>query len=376
MFLAHGALFGTWASRIPDVKDRVGAGDARMGVAFLALGAGSIAGQPLAGLALGRQGSDRVTRACAIAVLALLPVAGAVRSLPALVLLLIPIGAALGGMDVAMNAQGVLVERAAGRSLLSSLHALWSVGTLAGGAAGAAFAARGCPPPLHFVIVCAALGLLAIASSMRLIRDRGHGPAGSAFAWPSAGIVRVGLVAACAAIIEGGIADWSGLYLRDSLGASAGFAATGFTAFSLAMVMGRFAGDRAIDRFGGARVVRAGSVLATAAIAIALGLAHRAVAVVAFLLAGLGVCTIFPIAFGVAGRARGGSSGQSLAAVATMGYSAGLVGPAAIGFVAGGSSLRVALSLLVLAGAVSAALAGHLGEVPGEPGEPRRSLAQ
>jgi hypothetical protein len=104
--------------------------------------------------------------------------------------------------------------------------------------------------------------------------------------------------------------------------------------------------------------------------AVALCLAHRGIVIVAFLLAGLGVCTIFPIAFGFAGRARSGAPGQSLAAVATMGYSAGLIGPAAIAFVAGGSSLRVALWLLVLAGAVSAALAGHLREPSGASGRP------
>ena len=363
MFFAHGALFGTWASRIPDVKDRVGAADARMAAAFFALAVGMVAGQPVAGVALGRHGSDRVTGACALAVCALLPLAATARSLPALIALLVPFGATLGGMDVAMNAQGVLVEKAAERSLLSSLHGLWSVGTLAGAALGAVFADWRCPPPAHFLVVAATLGLLVVVSNLRLLPDRSTTAAG-ALAWPSAGILQVGLVAACAAVVEGGIADWSGLYLRDSLGASAGFAATGFTAFSLAMVAGRFAGDRVIDRFGGARVVRAGSLVAAAAMALALGLGHRGVAVTGFLLAGVGVCTIFPVAFGVAGRTEGPAAGRSLAAVATMGYGASLLGPAIIGFVAGHSSLRVALSLLVVAGVASAALAGCLRGLP------------
>ena len=362
MFLAHGALLATWVSRIPDVKDRVGAADARMGLAFFALAVGMVAGQPLAGLALGRYGSDRVTGACALSMCALLPLTATTHSLAALAVLLVPFGAALGGMDVGMNAQGVLVEKAAGRSLLSSLHGLWSVGTLAGAALGAIFADRRCPPPAHFLAIATALGSLVVAYHGRLHTDRSTAPAAGVLAWPSAGIVRVGLVAACAAVLEGGIADWSGLFLRDSLGASAGLAATGFAAFSLAMVVGRFVGDRVIDRFGGARVVRAGSLLAAAAVALALVLGHRAVAVAAFLLAGLGVCTIFPIVFGVAGRRAEGFSGRNLAAVATMGYGASLLGPAIIGFVAGQSSLRLALTLLVFAGLATAALAGYLRE--------------
>jgi len=364
MFLAHGALFATWASRIPDVKDRIGAADARMSAAFLALAVGSIAGQPLAGVALGRYRSAQVTGACALAACAVLPLAGATRSLPALVALLVPFGATLGGMDVAMNAQGVLVERAAGRSLLSSLHGLWSVGTLAGAALGAVFAGRRCPVPAHFLAIPSVLALVVAAYGRRLLAEERTAPPAARFAWPSAGVVRVGLVAACAALVEGGIADWSALYLRDSLGSSAGLAATGFSAFSLAMLLGRFAGDRVVDRFGGARVARAGSLLAALAIALALATHGPGVAVAGFLLAGLGVCTIYPIAFGIAGRAEEGGAGQSLAAVATMGNGASLVGPAVIGFVAGRSSLRFALSLLALAGASSVALAGYLGDRP------------
>jgi fucose permease len=288
-----------------------------------------------------------------------LAAAGWARGLAALVPPLVALGGGLGALDVAMNAQASRLERQAGRSIMSSFHGVWSLGGLVGAAVAGTFAHRGHGPGPHFLVVSVGLALITALAAGRLLREPERA-AGPALAWPSRAVVRIGTVAACGAIIEGGIADWSGLYLRDTLGGTAAFATAGYGAFALAMMLGRFGGDRLIDRFGRVALVRGGAALTGVALAATLCLGGRHLAVVAFVLAGLGMCTIFPIAFGAAGDLHRQTPGHAIAAVATMAYGAGLLGPPVIGFVAGATGLPAALWLLVLASASIAALARTL----------------
>jgi predicted MFS family arabinose efflux permease len=342
------------------VKEQVGAADASMGAVLLALGAGSIAALFFMGSLIGRHGSDRVLRVAAFAACAFLPLASAARTLPTLTAAVALLGSALGAMDVSMNAQGAMLEKTTGRSCLSFFHALWSLGALIGAAVGGAFADHGCSPRLHFAAVAATCALSLGAARRGLLEGPATSSPSPTLARPSPAVIRIGLVAMCAALVEGGVADWSGIYLRDSLGTSEGLATRAFAAFSLAMLAGRSVGDRLVDRFGGAAVVRSGSLLAGAALAVALSVPEPHAAVIAFLFVGVGVCAIFPMAFREAGRLRGPSPGQAIAAVATMGYGAGLLGPPTIGLVASATSLRSALWLLVLASALGAVLAGRM----------------
>jgi fucose permease len=242
---------------------------------------------------------------------------------------------------------------------MASFHGLWSLGGLAGASLGAAFAASGSTPLQHFAPVSAVLALLGLAATRGLAGDRPDGGATPALVRPSRRALAVGLLASCGAVIEGGIAEWGGVYLKESLGARASVAATGFAAFSLTMMVGRFTGDRLIDRFGRVRLLKVGSALTGAAIAAALLSGDARAALLAFGLAGLGMSTVFPIAFSVAGMLGGAAPGQAIAAVATMAYGAGLAGPPLIGFLAAATSLPVALSVLVAAAAAIAAFAGR-----------------
>jgi fucose permease len=323
------------------------------------MGAGTVAGLPLTSSLLGRQGSRRVALGAGLLACAALAVAGQGRSLAALLPVLAVLGAALGAMDVAMNAQAALFEGRAGRSIMSSFHGLFSLGALAGAALAGTSARRAVGPGPHLAAVAAILGLVLLVVGRGLLVE--EAPAGGTrLGWPSRAVARIGLVAACAAVVEGGIADWSGLYLRDALATSAAFAAGAYGGFSLAMMVGRLAGDRVIDRFGRVAVVRGGAALTAVALATSLAVARGGFAAAALAVAGLGICTIFPVAFSAAGQAGGAAPGPAIAAVATMAYGAGLLGPPAVGFVAGASSLPLALWLLVAAATGIVALAGSL----------------
>lgn len=353
MFFINGTVFATWVSRIPGIKETRGLSPSRLGLALLAIGIGTVASLPLTSYLVGRIGSRRLLGASAVACCAALPLAGLAPTFPILLAALLLYGAALGAMDVAMNAQASQLEQSVGRSMMSSFHGLWSLGGMLGALAGAGFAALGVAPTEHFVIICALVATLAGVGFGGLLRgDRDVAAEVDvplpvpALVWPSGRVVGIGAMAACGAVIEGGIADWSGVYLRETLHTSTSYAPIGFAGFSVMMMVARFTGDRLINRWGRRRLLASGPALTAAALVIALLTDHPAVAIVALGLSGLGMATVFPIAFSAAG-ALPGTQGHAIAAVATMAYGAGLLGPPVIGFVADLSSLRLAMGLMV-----------------------------
>jgi fucose permease len=358
MFFVNGTLFSTWVSRIPDVRESLGLSEARLGVALLSMGVGTIFALPLTSTLIARYGSHRVVAPSALACCIAVPLAGRAPTFLALVAALTAFGAAMGAMDVSMNAQASLRERKAARSIMSSFHGLWSLGGLVGASLGGVIATLAWRPHVHFLAVCAGLALVVLAARPALLRDGPAAEGTSPLAWPSRAVLAIGLVGACGSVVEGGIADWSGVYLRDALGATAGLAAGGYAAFSVAMMAGRFTGDRLIDRFGRRALLRLGSAVTAIAVATALIVGDAHVAVGAFLFAGLGMSTVFPIAFSAAGGLRGTTPGQAIAGVATMAYGGGLVGPPFIGFAATATSLPMALGLLVVMCVVIALLTG------------------
>jgi fucose permease len=364
MFFVNGALFATWVSRIPDVKTDLQIGDARLGLALFSLGLGTFLALPLTRAFIRRYGAAQVTRASALSCCAALAAAGAASSLPFLLLALPLFGASLGVMDVAMNSQASRLEQTMGRSIMASFHGLWSLGALTGALLGVAFASQGAPRLFH----CAAVALfLAAVAQWGAPRVEGVAPSSAPVSLASLprAALGIGVVAACGAIVEGGIAEWSAVFLRDELGTGAGFAPVGFAAFSLTMMIGRFTGDRLIDALGRATVLRGGALVTAAAVGGALLTAQPWVAVAAFALAGLGVATVFPIAFSSAGRHEGAAPGAAIATVAAMGYGGGLTGPPLIGFLAEVSSLTLALWTLVALSLVMAALAFLVAEKRG-----------
>jgi MFS family permease len=167
----------------------------------------------------------------------------------------------------------------------------------------------------------------------------------------------LGLVAFAGLQVEGATGDWSAVYLRDELGAGAGMAALGFTAFSVAMTAGRLAGDRVVAARGNLWVVRAGGTLAAAGFGLALLAAAPAAAIAGCVCLGLGMAGVVPVVFRAAGSTPGVAPGVALAATSTTGYFGFLVGPPVIGGLAELTGLPVALGYVVALSALVALLA-------------------
>lgn len=370
VFLVHAAIAGTLAPRIPAIKDDLGLGDGQLGVALTGFAAGLFLGTRLAAWLVDRFGS-RVIVAVGLPLFAVcLAGPGLAGGLATLTLALVPLGIASGLVDVAINEQAVRVERAAGRPIMSTFHGFWSVGVLASSGIASGLAAGGVSVRANMVGAAAALTVLGLLAPRGLLRGIGTAPGGAARRGPIALIVvALGVIGFCAFLGEGAAADWSGVYLHEDAGSSAGLAAFAFTAFAIGMVLGRFCGDWLSARFGPVTVVRAGGVLASLALTVGIAIVEVPVVLIAFALLGLGFAPIVPIVFSAAGNVGGGA--QALGWVVTMSYVGVVLGPAVIGVVAHGVGLRWGLVLPAALALVAAALAGFTRTAAGpEPATP------
>ncbi|MFE9014100.1 MFS transporter [Streptomyces cyaneofuscatus] len=374
VFAVHGAVTGSFATRVPWIQDHAGvsAGQLGLALAFPAIGA-SIA-MPLAGRISHRFGVRTALRGLlALWTLALILPALA-PNLLTLCAVLFVYGATAGMSDVAMNALGVEVENRLDKSIMSGLHGMWSVGALIGSAAGTVAAHVGADARLHHTLaalVLTALGLLACRGVLDLRSEPDEEPP-PRFTLPPKSALIIGAVGFCAVFAEGASLDWSAVYLRDILGSSDGVAAASTTAFALTMAVARLAGDRIVDRFGAVRTVRVGGALATLGGLLVVFSPSPVAAMGGFGLLGLGVAVVVPLAFAAAGRS-GPNPSQAIAGVATITYTSSLIAPSAIGALAETTSLVVsfgvvtalALGLVVGAGVLRAGDRKVTGSGPG-----------
>lgn len=338
-FAIAGLSFGSWVARIPEVKDAIGLSDAHLGLALLGAAVGAISAMTASGWLIDRFGSRRVVMVAGAGVCLALPLLPAAPSQLLLFLALFIFGAAYGVMDVAMNAQAVLVEERYGRPIMSSFHGVFSVGGLLGAASAGLVIGAGVAPVPHLLGVGLVLATLALAASRRLVpatgEPRGDGPV---FALPTGPLLGLAAIGFCALLAEGAVADWSAVYLQRELRTTAAVAAAGYTAFSLTMAAGRFAGDGLTARFGAVPMIRGVGALLAIGLGLAAAVATPAAALLGFALIGAGLATAFPIVVSAAGRTPGVPAGTAVAAVATTGYGGFLIGPPTIGFLSDGAA--------------------------------------
>lgn len=348
IFFMNGFGFASWVPHIPTVQARLGLSAGQLGLALLGVAAGALVSMPLAGALVSRWGSRAVTVVSGLlfCVLVMLPVHAS--SFLGLTVMLVALGAGNGAVDVAMNAHAVAVERKLGRTVMSSFHGLFSLGGLVGSGGSILFLSWGLTPALHMA-VAGGLGLVVLLASARslLPGSADDGGGSHAFVFPRGMLLLLGMVGFCVLMVEGAMADWSAVYLRQSLGSPVGLAGAGYAVFSMAMAIGRLLGDRLVTRFGPERLVRVGGALAACGLGTALLLHHPVAAVIGFGCVGLGLSNLVPVLFSAAGRMPGSTPGVAIAAVSTTGYGGFLVGPPLVGFAADLLGLPGALGMLV-----------------------------
>jgi MFS family permease len=357
VFFLNGTAFSSLYARLPALQTGLQLSDPALGALLLATAVGLLLAQPAAAVVAARRGSAAVTRASALGLAAVLPLPALAPTPVTLGAALAVLGACNGALDVAMNAQGIAVERRSPRRVYASFHAALSFGAVAGAVGAGAVAALGASPAVHLAALAALLAGAAICAGRRLLPDAAAlGPIVIA---PSRALAALGVVAFCALLAEGAVFDWSAVYLRRSLAAGEAMAAAGLAAFSLTMGLGRLTGDRLADRFGPVSLARGGAALAGTSFAAALLAASPPAAIAGFALLGAGLAAVFPLALAAAAaRTPQAPTAPAIAAVSTAGYLGLVCGPPTIGLLSGVVGLVGALAVVVALCGVVVVLAG------------------
>ncbi|WP_217553297.1 MFS transporter [Streptomyces sp. GbtcB6] len=361
VFTVHGAVTGSFATRVPWVQDHASLSAGQLGFALAFTAFGASCSMPLAGRISHRFGSRTALRGLIAMWTLALVLPSLATNLYLLCLAMFVYGASAGMADVVMNALGVEIERLLDRSIMSGLHGMWSAGTLVGSAAGTLAAHLGTDARVHFALAAAVLTVLGVLAAgfvldVRAGEDEEPPPR---FTLPPRSALLIGTVGFCAVFAEGASLDWSAVFLRDRMDSSAGLAAATTTGFMLAMAVARICGDAVVNRFGAVRTVRAGGVLAAFGGLLVVLAGQPAVAMTGFALMGLGIAVVVPLCFAAAGHA-GPNPSQAIAGVATITYTSGLIAPSLIGGIAQATSLVVSFCLVTVLALGLVAFAGVL----------------
>jgi MFS family permease len=349
VFFANGLGLGVWAAAIPALKERLALSDGQLSVALLSFACGAFISMPLAGWIGSRARTGRATLAAGIAFAASLVIPAFTRVLPTLCGAAAMAGACGGAVDVLMNAHASSIERRRRTPIMSSFHAAFSVGGMAGAVLGGSLAPRGVMAELG---AAATLCVIVVLAAAFVMRAGDVAPARRSLAVPDRALLPLGLLAMLSLMIEGAVADWSGTLLAQG-GADIRSTTFGYGAFSCAMAGGRLLGDWLVGRLGAATIVRCGGALAAAGLALVAWVPTPLAGAVGFGLVGLGLANVVPTVFSATGR----MGASAAAAVVTAGYAGLLLGPVAIGSVATAANLSWGMAVLALAAAAVSTLA-------------------
>lgn len=349
---------GSWFARIPEVKTALGLSEAELGMVLLGMPVGTLLVMPLSGWLVTQWGGGPVAFGTAMLLggtYLLLPTASNGIVLAGALGIA---GMANGTLNVAMNARANVVEETRDVPIMSTCHGFFSLGGMIGAGLGSVTAALALPLEWHFVGLFLIGGAAVAVHRKALLTGPTNREVGPAFAMPSKALAGLAGLLFCVMVGEGAVSNWSAVYLRKGLGASAGLAGLGYAAFSGAMAVGRLHGDQLIDRFDTGRIVRGGAAIAAVGLGIMVVVAHPVAGIVGFFVQGIGFAVLVPVLYRSAARTPGMAPGSSIAAVATAGYVGLFAGPPSLGLVAEVWGLSWIIVLIAGLSAVVALLAG------------------
>ena len=366
VFFLIGCGSGTWAARVPAIKEHLHLSAGVLGLTLLGLPVGAVAAMSVIGAILVKVKPRRVVQVMFVPFGMAFCAFSFVDSPWQLFVALFVWGAATGSIDVAMNIEGAALQDFIGRRIMSRFHASYSIGGLTGAGAGAVAAATGLSDNVNFVVVgvvvlVAGVGASSVFSNTPMPPRARSASSGlesvrsarrPTFSWT---LVGLSAIAFGCFLAEGAVNGWSAVYLHSSLKAGAGLAAVAYTVFSCAMATGRLLGDHMAERIGPVRLVRFSAAIAAIGFAAALIAGQVATAMVGFVLLGLGMSIVVPLVFTASSHLE--RPGPSLATVNSFGYFGVLVGPGLIGGLADTVGLPSALGVIVAICALTAILA-------------------
>lgn len=351
-FYTCGAIYASWAARIPTLKDHFNLSEASLGIVLFMLPLGSLIALPFAGWLIAHFGSKKMVVFTSLLYGFILLSLAFWPSIFLLSAALFVFGFFGDLVNISVNTQALLVQEAyAGKPIMSSFHGMWSLGALTGAFGGGLLMKQGLTLQQHFMAVFIFVVILSVVFLFFLVpKDAPRNETQKIFAWPDRSLLLLGLICLCCAVCEGAMADWSSLYYKQVLHNVNGISTTGYTAFALLMAMGRMVGDRITSHLGYKGMLLLESIFIVSGLMLAILVQLPIAVIIGFAMVGFGVAAIIPIVYSLAGKSKTMAPGTALAAVSTLGFTGFLLGPPVIGFLAEAVTLRWALLFVVLMG--------------------------
>lgn len=351
-FFVNGFLYGNWTARLPAIQSYYDISNSMLGSLLFTMAVGAVISMPFAGWLTTRFGGKTITQVGGILSCIIIPYLVFTTNLMIVGAAFFSLGLCVGATDVAMNGQAVFVERAYGKSIMSSFHAVFSIGVALGAGSGALFAKFDVELLNHLTLVAVSGGIACLAAAFYLIDDTPEEHAAKekkgGFVLPTKAILPLGIVAFCCMSGEGAMADWSAIYLNKVVGKSEYFSAIGYGVFAVAMTIGRIFGDYFTEKLGKYKLLIYNSLLSVLGLVIVLLFATTWMTLLGLFLIGLGLATIVPIVYSSAGNMKGVEPNVGIAMATTIGYAGFFVGPPMIGFLADVYDLRIGLGFVLI----------------------------
>ncbi|WP_243054930.1 MFS transporter [Pseudomonas sp. BP01] len=344
-FLIPGIGISAWAPLVPFVKERAGLNEGLLGLLLLCIGLGSFVAMPVATRVAKQAGCRLPILVGASLIASVLPLLGFLSNIYALAAILLLFGMGLGAVEVVANFQAVQVEQAFDRPMMSGFHGMWSIGGIAGATAVSIALWLGLTAVQSALVISIVIGALIAVYAGGLIQSPAPGVQERS-SFPRGVVLLLGGLSFLVFLAEGSVLDWSAVFLRESLSVEPAYAGLGYGAFAIAMTIGRLKGDRVVEVIGRGRAVLYGGLIAGLGFVITASSEFAALAILGFVVIGIGSSNLAPIFVSSAGARAPTAPGPAIAAVTAMGYSGVVIGPALVGFLAHG--LTLAWSFIVI----------------------------
>jgi MFS family permease len=350
VFFINGFVHANLASRFPRIQELFQLDNGMLGLILLCSSLGALLAMPFTGWLVVQNGSRRVGIFAVFAYCLILPVVPFMSGFIGLASVFFLMGVTAGMLDISMNAQAIMIEQQLKKPIMTSFHALFSIGMGVGALTGVLFIKLQSSLMLHFTIIVVASVIGSLWARYHFVHDKPKEKSkeGQVFRLPNSAMVGIGIIAFCSMLGEGAMVDWSTNYMEHISLADKVLAPMALASFSLAMTIGRLFGDSARARFGDRLLMIYCGLTAAIGMGLSIIFIQPYAVIIGFFIVGLGLSVIVPIAYSIAGNTKGLPSSVGLAMVTTVGYSGFLFGPPIIGFLADWQTLRIALLLVVV----------------------------
>lgn len=346
IFFISGFAAASWAPLVPVLRERLNIGEDILGMLLLCMGAGAFMMMPIAGSLSARIGCRKFLTGASLIMVALLLALCKLSTIQTVIPTIIIFGAIMGGIDVVMNIQAIIVEKALKKRIMSGTHALWSIGGFIGAGLFGVWVGILGLTPFQSTLIAVVIILIILAKCSKYLLSYGGEKSSQLIAIPRGIVIFIGVVSLISFLVEGAIMDWSGVFLTVTKGFDISKAGAGFATFSAAMVLMRILGDGLVQALGQKLIVLGGCLISFSGFMLLIFSETQFLMYGGFFLIGIGSANIVPVFYSLLGKQKVMPVNMAVPAMSTLGYLGGLMGPATIGFVAHLTSLYISFGML------------------------------